>query len=154
LKRALSTLTEPPESTPFRSSLFRGCLLHAETELRPTKLFKEAVLKTDATGACGLALVRCGELAHAALDKDSPIIVRMKEACSGESPQDANSLLAIMRDSLEELKEVKKEVFKVTNVGSKVAAGFFNQGIEEQRQSGAFYPGVVQTIHHTSLRWG
>jgi hypothetical protein len=42
----------------------------------------------------------------------------------------------------------------VTNVGSKVAAGFFNQGIEEQRQSGAFYPGVVQTIHHTSLRWG
>jgi hypothetical protein len=124
-----TTVTEPPESAPFRLSLFPDCL-HAEAELRPTKLFKEAVLKTNAAGACGLALGRCGELAHAALGKDSPVIVRMKEACSGESPQDADSLLAIMRDSLEELKEVKKEVFKVANMGSKVAAGLFNQGIE------------------------
>jgi hypothetical protein len=131
--RASSTLTEPAESVPFRSSLFPGCLLHAEAELRPTKAFKEAILKTDAAGACGLALVRCGELAHAALGKDSPLILRMKEACAGESPQDADSLLGVMRDSLEELKEIKREVFKVANVGSEVAAGIFNQGIEEQR---------------------
>jgi hypothetical protein len=36
-----------------------------------------------------------------------------------------------MRDSLEELKEIKREIFKVANVGSKIAAGIFNQGIEE-----------------------
>jgi hypothetical protein len=47
MKRASSTLTEPPESAPCRSSLFPGCLLHAEAELRPTKLFKEAIFKTD-----------------------------------------------------------------------------------------------------------
>jgi hypothetical protein len=68
------------------------------------------------------------------LGKESPVIIGMKEACSGESPQDADSLLAIMRDSLGELKEVKNAFFKVANVGSKVAAGLFNQGIEEQRR--------------------
>jgi hypothetical protein len=70
MKRASSTLTEPAESAPFRSSLFPGCLFHAEAELKPKKAFKDAVLKTDAAGACGLAHVRCGELAHAAFGKD------------------------------------------------------------------------------------
>jgi hypothetical protein len=133
MKRASSTLIEPAESAPFRSSLFPGCLLHAEAELCSTKSFKEAVLKTDAAGTCGLAHVRCGEFAHAALDKDSPLILRMKEACAGESPQDADFLLGLMRDSLEELKEIKREIFKVASMGSKIAAGIFNQGIEEQR---------------------
>jgi hypothetical protein len=131
--RALCALTGPRESVPFRSSLFPGCLLHAKAELRPTKSFKEAVLKTDAVGACGLALVRCGELAHCALSKESPVCVRMKEACSRESPQDADSLLTIMRDSLRELKVIKSAFFEVANVGSNIAAGLFNQGIEEQR---------------------
>jgi hypothetical protein len=57
----------------------------------------------------------------------------MKDACAGESPQTADALLGVMRDSLEELKAIKKEIFKVVNVGSKIAAGIFNQGIEEQR---------------------
>jgi hypothetical protein len=30
--------------------------------------------------------IRCGELAHAALGKDSPLIQRMKDVCAGESP--------------------------------------------------------------------
>jgi hypothetical protein len=58
----------------------------------------------------------------------------MKEACSGESPQDADSLLDIMRDSLRELKVIKAAFFEVANVGSKVTAGLFNQRIEEQRR--------------------
>jgi hypothetical protein len=57
----------------------------------------------------------------------------MKDACSGESLQDANSLLTVLRDSLEELNEVKKEISKIFNVGSRVAAGVFNQGIEDLR---------------------
>jgi hypothetical protein len=136
MKRASSTLTEPAESAdtvPFRSSLFPGCLLHAEAELKPKKAFKDAVLKTDAAGACSLAHVRCGELAHAALGKDSPLIQRMKDECAGDLPQTADALLGVMNDSLEELKAIKKEFFKVTNVGSKIAAGIFNQGIEVQR---------------------
>jgi hypothetical protein len=86
MKGASSTLMEPAESVPFRSSLFPGCLLHAEAELKPKKAFKEAVQKTNAAGACGLAYICCGELAHAALGKDSPLIQRMKDACAGESP--------------------------------------------------------------------
>jgi hypothetical protein len=131
--RASSTLTEPAESAPFRLSLFPGCLLHAEADLKPRKAFKDAVLKTDAAGACGLTLVRCGELVHAALSRDSPMIKRMKDACSGELPQDEDALLGIMRDSLEELNKIKREISKVSNVGSRIVAGIFNQGIEEQR---------------------
>jgi hypothetical protein len=67
------------------------------------KAFKEDVLRTDAAGVCGLSLVRCGELAHATLGKDSPLIKRMKE------------------------------ISKVSNVGSKIAAGVFNQAIDDQR---------------------
>jgi hypothetical protein len=57
----------------------------------------------------------------------------MKDACSGEFPQDADSLLTVLRDSLDELNEVKKEISKISNVGSRVAAGVFNQGIEDLR---------------------
>jgi hypothetical protein len=133
MKRASSTLMEPVESAPFRSSPFPNCLLHAEAELKPKKAFKTSVQKTDAAGACGLSLVRCGELAHAALGKDSPLIQRMKGACVGESPQTMDAFLGIVRDSLDELKRVKKEIFQVANMGSKIAAGIFNQGIQEQR---------------------
>jgi hypothetical protein len=34
---------------------------------------------------------------------------------------------------LEELNEIKREISKVSNVGSRITAGVFNQGIEEQR---------------------
>jgi hypothetical protein len=133
MKMASSVLTETVESAPFRLSPFSPSLLHAEADLRTKKTFKEAVLCTDAAGACVLSLVRCGELAHATLGKDSPLIKRMKYACTGESPQDMDSLLAVLKDSLRELISVKKEISKVSNVSLKIAAGIFNQGIEDQR---------------------
>jgi hypothetical protein len=58
---------------------------------------------------------------------------RMKDAYSGESPQDVDSLFSILRDYHEELTEVRKEISKISNVGSIVAAGSFNQGIEDLR---------------------
>jgi hypothetical protein len=87
----------------------------------------------DVAGACGLSLILCGKFTHATLGKESPLIKRMKDACRGESPQDVDSLLAVLRDSLGELNSVKKEISKVSNMGSKIAAGIFNQGIEDQR---------------------
>jgi hypothetical protein len=71
---------EPAESASFKLSLFPASLLHAEADLRSKKAFKEEVQRMDATGTCGLALVRCGELAHATLGKDSAVIIRMKNA--------------------------------------------------------------------------
>jgi hypothetical protein len=43
------------------------------------------------------------------------------------------SLPMVLRDFLEEFNEVKKEISKISNVGSRVAAGVFNQGIEDLR---------------------
>jgi hypothetical protein len=63
MKREASALTEPVASAPFRASLFPTCLLHAEADLKPKKDFKEALLRTNVAGACGLALIRCGEMA-------------------------------------------------------------------------------------------
>jgi hypothetical protein len=126
MKRTSSVLTEPAELAPFRLLLFPSCLLHAEADLKPKKAFKEAVFRTDAAGACSLSLVQCGELAHATLGKVSPLIKRMKDACTGESPQDVDSLLTVLRDSLIELNSIKKEISKVSNIGSKIAAGIFN----------------------------
>jgi hypothetical protein len=59
------------------------------------------------------------------------LIQRMKDAVSGESPQDADALISVLRDSLGELQEVKKEISKISNVGSGIAAGVFNQGIDD-----------------------
>jgi hypothetical protein len=132
MKRTASALTEPVASAPFRASLFPTCLLHAEADLRPKKAFKEATLRTDTAGACGLALVRCGELAFAALGKESSLIQRMLGAVSGESPQDADSLISVLRDSLADLQEIQ-EVKRISNVGSGITAGVFNQGIEDLR---------------------
>jgi hypothetical protein len=131
MKRAASALTEPVASAPFKASLFPNCLLHAEANLRPKKAFKEATLRTNTTGACGLALVRCGKLAFAALGNDSDLIQRMQGAVSGASSQDKDSLIAVLRESLTDLHEIKKEIKRVSNVGSSIAAGVFNQGIED-----------------------
>jgi hypothetical protein len=125
MKRAASALTEPVASAPFRASLFPTCLLHAEADLRPKKAFKEATLRTDTAGACGLVLVRCGELAFAALGKGSDLIQRMQGAVAGTSSQDKDSLIAVLKQSLTVLHEIKR----VSNVGSGIAAGVFNQGI-------------------------
>jgi hypothetical protein len=134
LKKTVLALTEPPESAPFRSSIFPSSLLHAEADLRSKKAFKDEILKTDAAGACGLALVCCGKIAHAALGKNSALITSMKTAAMGSSPQDPESLREVLRDSLAELDSIRKEFHKVSLVGSKIAAGVFNQGIKEQRR--------------------
>jgi hypothetical protein len=134
LQKTASALTEPSESAPFRSSLFPSSLLHAKADLRSKKPFKDEVLRMDAAGARGLALVRCGEISHAALGKNSAVIVRMKNAATGGSPQDADSLLEVLRDSLGELDSIRKEIHKVSLVGSRIAAGVFNQGMKEQRR--------------------
>jgi hypothetical protein len=72
-------------------------------------------------------------LAFAALGKELPLIQRMQGAVSGESPQDADSLISVLRDSLADLQEIKKEVKRISNVGYGIAAGVFNQGIEDLR---------------------
>jgi hypothetical protein len=74
LKKSVSSLSEPPESAPFRSLKFPSSLLHAEADLRLKKFFKDEVLRTDAAGACGLAFIRCGEIAHTTLGKGSDLI--------------------------------------------------------------------------------
>jgi hypothetical protein len=116
LKKAVSALTEPPESAPFRSFKFPSSLLHAKADLRTKKVFKDEVLRMDAAGACGLAFIRCGEIAHATLGKTSKLISAMKSAVTGGSPQDADSLRAVLRVSLEELDTIKKEVERVSLV--------------------------------------
>jgi hypothetical protein len=95
--------------------------------------FKEATLRTDTAGACGLVLVRCGELAFVALGKGSDLIQRMQGAVAGTSSQEKDSLIAILKESLTDLHEIKKEIKRVSNVGSGIAAGVFNQEIEDLR---------------------
>jgi hypothetical protein len=58
----------------------------------------------------------------------------MKSAAAEGSPQDADSLREVLRVSLEELDTIKREVERVSLVGSKIAAGVFKQGIKEQRR--------------------
>jgi hypothetical protein len=127
-------LTEPLESAPFKSLKFPSSLLHVEADLRSKKLFKDEVLRTDATGACGLAFVRCGEIAHATLGKGRDLISAMKAAAAEDSPHDADALKEVLRASLVGLDTVKKEVEKVSLVGSRIVAGVFSQGTKEQRR--------------------
>jgi hypothetical protein len=61
------------------------------------------------------------------------MIKRMQGAVSGESSQDKDSFIAVLRDSLTDLQEIKKEVKRISNVGSGIAAGVFYQGIEDLR---------------------
>jgi hypothetical protein len=91
------TLTEPEESALFRAPQFPSSLLHVEADLRGKKPFKDALLRTNVAGACGLALVRYGELAFSSLRKEYSIMSRLHDAISGDSPQDAESLLQVIR---------------------------------------------------------
>jgi hypothetical protein len=84
-------------------------------------------------GTCGLALVRCGEMAFSALGKDSDVMKRLSHAVSKDSPQDVETLLSALRDTQEDLADIRKGLGRIANVGSRIAAGFFNQGIEDLR---------------------
>jgi hypothetical protein len=89
MKRKVTTLTEPEESALFRAPQFPSSLLHVEADLRDKKPFKDALLRTNVAGVCGLVFVRCSELAFSSLGKDYDIISRLHDAISGDSPQDA-----------------------------------------------------------------
>jgi hypothetical protein len=87
MKRMVSNLTEPDESALLRASQFPSCLLHAEADLKGKKPFKDATLRTNVAGACGLALVRCGEMAFSSLGKDSTLMSRLHDAIAGDTPR-------------------------------------------------------------------
>jgi hypothetical protein len=57
MKRKVTVLTEPEKSALFRAPQFPSSLLHVEADLRGKKPFKDALLRTNVAGACGLALV-------------------------------------------------------------------------------------------------
>jgi hypothetical protein len=86
MKRKVMTLTEPKKSALFRAPQFPSSLLHVEADLCGKKPFKDALLRTNMAGACGLALVRCGELAFLSLGKEYAVMSRLHDAISGESP--------------------------------------------------------------------
>jgi hypothetical protein len=134
MKRKVNTLTVAKEAAHFRSSLFPQSLMHVEADLKSKKPFKESVLRTNVAGACGLALVRCGELAYSALGQGSELMTSLNGALSGESPQDAASLLKLLGSIKGNIKDVRHALADTANVGAKLAAGSFNQGVEELRR--------------------
>jgi hypothetical protein len=133
IKKKANALAEDDASAPFRVSQFSSCLLYAEADLRPKKAFKEASLRTNVAGACGLAFVQSGEMAFSALGKDSSVMNRLNTAISGDSAQDVETLLQVLRGTREDLTDVADGLKDVTRVGSSIAAGSFNQGIEDVR---------------------
>jgi hypothetical protein len=133
MKQKVTALTEADESALFRASQIPSSLLHVKADLKGKKPFKDATLRTNVAGACGLALVRCGELAFSSLGKDFTIMSRLHDTINGDSPQDAESLLQVLKDTREDLVDVRKGLGKVANVGSDIAAGSFNQGVEDLR---------------------
>jgi hypothetical protein len=134
MKRKVTTLTEADEAALFRASQFPSSLLQGtEADLKGKKPFKDAILRTNVAGACGLALVTCGELAFSLMGKESTLMSCLHDAISGESPQDVDSLLQVLKDTKEDLVDIGKGLGKVANVGSDIAAGSFNQGVDDLR---------------------
>jgi hypothetical protein len=87
MKRKVTTLMEAKEAALFRASEFPSSLLHVEADLKGKKPFKDAVLRTNVAGTCGLALVRCGELAFSSLGKESTLMSRRNDAITSDSPK-------------------------------------------------------------------
>jgi hypothetical protein len=116
MKRKVTTLTEAKEAALFRASEFPSSLLHVEADLKGKKPFKDAVLRTNVAGACDLALVRCVELAFSSLGKESTFMSRLNDAITGDSPQDVDSLLQVLKDTREDLIDIRKGLGKIANV--------------------------------------
>jgi hypothetical protein len=133
MKRKVTTLTEAKEAALFRTSEFPSSLLHVEADLKGKKPFKDAVLRTNVAGTCSLALIRCGELAFSSLGKDSTLMLRLTDTINGDFPQDVDSLLQVLKDTKVDLVDICKGLGKIANVGSDIAAGSFNQGMDELR---------------------
>jgi hypothetical protein len=130
----VTSLTEAKEVAQFRAFKFPSSLLHVEADLKGKKPFKDAVTRKNVAGACGIALIRCGEMAFSTLGKESNLMKRLNGALSVDSPQDTDTLLQIIKDSKDDLMDIRKGLGKFANVGSEIAAGCFNQGVDELRQ--------------------
>jgi hypothetical protein len=133
MKKKANALAEDDASAPFRVSQFPSCLLHAEADLRPKKAFKEASLRTNVAGACGLAFVRSGKMAFSALGKNSSVMSHLNAAISRDSVQDVETLLQVLKDTRKDLTDIAVGLKGIAHVGSSIAAGSFNQGIEDVR---------------------
>jgi Mg2+/Co2+ transporter CorC len=72
-------------------------------------------------------------MAFSSLGKESNLIKRLNGALSGDSPQDTDSLLQVIRDSKEDPMDIRKGLGKFANIGSEIAAGSFNQGVDDIR---------------------
>ena len=129
MKRKVITLTEAKEAAHFRASEFPSSLLHVEADLKGKKPFKEAVTRTNVAGACGLALVRCGELAFSSLGKGSELMIRLSDAFSGESSLGAGYLLQLLRDTKGDLMD-REGLGDIADVGAEIATGSYNQGVD------------------------
>jgi hypothetical protein len=77
--------------------------------------------------------VRCGELAFSSLGKESTLMSRLHDAINGDSPKDVDSLLQVLKDTKEDLVDIRKGLGKIANVSSDIAAGSFNQGVDKLR---------------------
>jgi hypothetical protein len=134
MRKKVITLTEARESSHFRASSLPPSLKHVEADLKGKQPFKDATHRTNVAGACGLALVRGGELAYSALGRESELMTRLSDAISGDSPQDAASLLQLIQHTKEDLHDIRRSMCKVANTGTEIAAGYFNQGVDELRR--------------------
>jgi hypothetical protein len=72
-------------------------------------------------------------MAFSASGKDSGVMKHLYGAISGDSPQDAESLLQALKDTQEDLVDICKGLGGIANVGLTIAAGSFNQGIDDLR---------------------
>jgi hypothetical protein len=61
------------------------------------------------------------------------VMKRLHGAFSGDAPQDVESLLTALRDTQEDLADIRKGLGKIANMGSSIAAGSFNQGVDDLR---------------------
>jgi hypothetical protein len=68
-----------------------------------------------------------------ALGRDSSVITRLDAAISGDTAQDTETLLQILKDTREDLMDVAVGLKEVALVGTSIAAGSFNQGIDNLR---------------------
>jgi anti-anti-sigma regulatory factor len=72
-------------------------------------------------------------MVFSALGKNSSVMSRLNAAISGDSAQDVETLLQVLRDTREDLTDIAVGLKGITHVGSFIAAGSFNQGIEDVR---------------------
>jgi hypothetical protein len=72
-------------------------------------------------------------MAFSSLGKKSTLMSCLHDAINGDSPQDVDSLLQVLKDTKKDLVDIRKGLGKVANVGSDIAAGSFNQGVDDLR---------------------